>query len=249
MSLSALGSDAGLKIPPHPPHRLREVVPSDEQAVAWAARLHFELFHDIGFIAQLGERILRRFCYSVLIRDGLMKATVFEVEGQPAALAAYTVDSKALHAAPARKYLGLVVRETLASVALDPRILAGFPGAVRLLLERRDEPVESGPVAEMMALGTLPPYRTPEFVRRTGLRPGDLLLDHALAYFKRQGVREVRGVVLADNRPAMMFFRMRASRVEPFPNAVKPSYQVWFDVNKPPQAQSPAVSQSFQAGL
>ena len=56
--------------------RLREVVPSDEQAVAWAARLHRELFSDVGLIAKLGDRLLRRFCYTVLIRDQLMKATV-----------------------------------------------------------------------------------------------------------------------------------------------------------------------------
>ncbi len=223
-----------------PTYRIREVVPSDPEAVAWAARLHLELFSDIGFIAQLGERILRRFCYTVLIRDGLMKAAVFEVDGRPAGLAAYTTDSKALHAAPSRRYLGLVIRETLMSVLLEPRIVLGFPGAVGLLLERKVEQVEGGlPVAEFMAMGVLQQYRTPEFVRRTGLRPGDMLLDHALADFRKAGVREARGIVLADNRAAMMFFRMRASRVEPFPNAVKPSFQVWFDVNKPPQARPP----------
>jgi len=245
MSLSTFGSDVGLDTPPH---RLRDVVPSDPESVAWAARLHLELFSDIGFIAQLGERILRRFCYTVLVRDGLMKATVFEVDGQPAGLAAYTTDSKALHAAPSKRYLGLVIRETLMSVMLDPRIVLGFPGAVRLLLERGAERTEGPqPVAEFMALGVLPQYRTPEFVRRTGLRPGDLLLDHALAHFRKAGIREARGIVLADNRPALMFFRMRASRVEPFPNAVKPSYQVWFDVNKTPQTPPRVTPQSAQA--
>lgn len=246
MSLSTLGSDAGQEVPPH---RLREVVPSDPQSVVWAARLHLDLFRDIGFIAQLGERILRRFCYTVLIRDELMKATVFEVDGQPAGLAAYTIDSKALHAAPSTKYLGLVIWETLVSVMLNPRIVAGFPGAIRLLLERRDEQIAGGqPVAEFLALGVLPPYRTPEFVRRTGLRPGDHLLNHALAYFQRAGVREARGVVLADNRPALMYFRMRASRVEAFPNAVKPSYQVWFDVNRVPHTAPPVTTQSVPMG-
>jgi ribosomal protein S18 acetylase RimI-like enzyme len=195
--------------------------------------LHRELFGDIGLIAQLGERILRRFCYTVLVRDGLMKATVFEVDGQAAGLAAYTTDSKALHAAATQKYLGLVVRETLVSMVLEPRILAGLPGALRLLRERGHEEIASGaPVAEMLALGVLPPFRTPEFVRRPGLRIGDSLLEHALAHFQEAGFREARGVVLAENRPALMFFRMRASRVEPYPHAARPSYEVWFDVEK-----------------
>lgn len=220
-----------------PCYRLREVVPSDEQAVAWAARLHRELFSEIGLIAKLGDRLLRRFCYTVLIRDNLMKATVLEVDGKPAGLAAYTTDSKAVHAAASQKYLGFLLREAIVSTLLDPRIIAGIPGAVRLLFERGNERTEGDrPVAEMLALGVLPPYRTPEFIHRSGLRVGDLLLHHALAYFKEAGFREARGVVLADNRAALMFFRMRASRVEPYPNAAKPSYQVWFDVEKtPPQ--------------
>ncbi|HEY7503906.1 MAG TPA: hypothetical protein VH700_07365 [Gemmatimonadales bacterium] len=217
-----------------PQHRFRDVTPSDPEAAARAARLHRELFADIGLIAQLGEHLLEHFAYTVLIRDGLMKATVFEVNGEPAGLAAYTTDSKAAHSAVLR-YPGLLLRETLISVARDPRILAGVPGAMRLLLHRKHERVEGNvPVAEMLALGVLPQFRSPAFIRDSGLRIADLLLNHALAEFKRAGFREARGVVLADNLPALMFFRMRASRVEPYPNAEKPSYQVWFDVDKAP---------------
>lgn len=235
MSVSTRGTESGSAAGPKAPvARLREVVPADSEAIAWAARLHRELFSDIGLIAKLGERLLRRFCYTVLVRDGLMKATVFEVDGEPAGLAAYTTDSKALHAAAAERYLGLVLRETLVSMLLEPRILLGFPGAFQLLREREHEPIESGgPVAEMLALGVMPAFRTPDFVRRTGLRIGDLLLAHALADLKQAGCRQARGVVLAENRPALMFFRMRASRIEPYPHAARPSYQVWFDVDKP----------------
>jgi ribosomal protein S18 acetylase RimI-like enzyme len=226
------------------PHRLREVVPSDPQVVAWAARLHRELFGDIGLIAQLGERLLRRFCYTVLIRDGLMQAAVFEVNGAPAGLAAFTTDSKALHAAATSRYAGLVMRETLVSLLLAPRIVLGLPGAARLLLERGQERIEGGaPVAEMLALGVLPEFRNPEFVRSTGLRIGDLLLNHALGRFRQAGFREARGVVLAENRPALMFFRMRAARMAPYPNAAKPSYEVWFDVAKAATATSPVAGE------
>jgi ribosomal protein S18 acetylase RimI-like enzyme len=217
-----------------PEHRLYDVDPGSEADVAAAAKLHRELFADIGLIAQLGDRLLRKFCYSVLVRDGLMGAAVFEVDGQPAGLAAYTLDSKAVHQAVTRRYLGLVLRESLVSLLLEPRILRGFPAAGRLLLERRHERIEGdAPVAEMLAIGVLPPYRAPAFVRRTGLRIADRLLARALTYFRQAGVREARGVVLAGNLPALAFFRMRASRIEPFPGAVKPSYQMWFDVEKP----------------
>ncbi|HEY7636797.1 MAG TPA: hypothetical protein VH763_14700 [Gemmatimonadales bacterium] len=222
-------------VPGPPPYRVFDVDPANPRDAAWAARLHRDLFADIGLIAQLGDRLLRRVCYTVLVRDGLMRASLFEVDGQPAGLAAYTTDSKAFHTTAVRRYLPLVIRETVISMVLEPRIILGLGGAARLLLERGQEEVATGaPIAEMLALGVLPPFRTPEFVRRTGLRVADQLLAHAFGYFREQGFREARGVVLADNRPAMAFFRMRADRVEPYPNAAKPSLQVWFDLYKDP---------------
>ena len=89
-----------------------------------------------------------------------------------------------------------------------------------------------GPLLAVLAIGVLPPFRSPDFVRRTGLRVADRLLEHAMRYFRAHGVRTARGVVLADNPPAVAYFRMRGSRIEPFPDAEKPSYQVWFDVDR-----------------
>jgi hypothetical protein len=231
-----------------PEHRLYDVDPRNRTGVAAAAKLHRELFADTGFVAQLGDRLLRQFCYGVLIRDGLMGAAIFEVDGQPAGLAAYTLDSKAVHQAVTGRYLGLVVRQSLVSLLSEPRILLGLPAAARLLLERRRERIEgNAPVAELLAIGVLPPYRAPAFIRQTGLRVADRLLARGLAYFRQAGVREARGVVLAGS-PALAFFRMRASRIEPFRGAVKPSYQVWFDVEKPRgPIQSSNPPESIQA--
>jgi ribosomal protein S18 acetylase RimI-like enzyme len=232
-----LGGGAALRVPEH---RLYDVDPENASHVAAAGRLHARLFADIGLIAKLGERMLRRVCYGVLIRDGLMGAAIFEVDGCPAGLAAYTADSKKVHEAPTRRYLWMVARESLVSIVLQPRIVLGLPGAARLLLARGHERIEGDtPVAEMLALGVLPAYRSPEFVRQTGLRVADRLLARGLDYFRQAGFREARGVVLADNLPALAFFRMRASRIEPYLDADKKSYQVWFDVEKLPGQRSP----------
>ncbi len=45
------------------------------------------------------------------------------------------------------------------------------------------------------------------------------------------GIREGRGVVLAHNRPAVAFLRMRAMRVAPYANAAQPSVEVWYDLD------------------
>jgi ribosomal protein S18 acetylase RimI-like enzyme len=216
-----------------PSHELRDIDPRVPLETRWAARLHRELFAQVGLIAQLSERLLARFAYTTLVRDGLMKATVALVDNQPAGLATYTTDSKAVHQAVTNKYLGRVVREALVSLLLEPRMLLGVPGAIRHLFERRHERIDGGaPVAEVLAIGVLPPYRSPEFIRRTGVRIADQLLARSLTHFRHAGVREARGVVLANNLPALAFFRMRASRIEPYSSAVDPSYQVWFDVEK-----------------
>ena len=232
-----------------PSHELRDIHPDEPVETRWASRLHRELFAQVGLIAQLSERLLQRVAYTLLVREGLMKATVALVDGQPAGLATYTTDSKGVHDAVTRKYLGHVLRESCVSLLLEPRMLLGVPGAIRHMLERRHERIDEGaPVAEVLAIGVLPPYRSPEFIRRTGLRIADQLLIHGLTYFRNAGVREARGVVLANNLPALAFFRLRASRIEPFPHARVPSYQVWFDVERLLGATGPAVADHGRAG-
>jgi hypothetical protein len=173
-----------------------------------------------------------------------MKAAVLEIGGRPAGLVAYTGDSRAFHAAATQRYLGLVIWETLCSALLSPRIVAGFPSALRLLRDRREEPAEARDrIAEILALGVLPEFLTPALARVSRVRPADLLLGRALADLKAAGCREARGVVLAENRPALVYFRMRASRIEPYLNTDRPSYQVWFDLEHPrlPQGGSPGT--------
>jgi ribosomal protein S18 acetylase RimI-like enzyme len=222
-------------------HRIRPVNPDDDAATATAARLHRELFGEIGPVAKLGQRLLQRYCYGHVLRQGMMKAVVFEVDGQPAGLAAYTTDSVALHQAALRSHLGFVLRETLLALLREPTLILRLPGAAGLLWERRCEklPETSVRFAEMVAFGVMPAYRSVHFIRKTGLRVADLLMDYVLDDVRRQGFPWGRGVVLVSNRPAVRFFTARAARVEPFPSAVRPSIQVWFDLTQEPPDSAP----------
>jgi hypothetical protein len=214
-------------------YRIRAVDPDNEGDAATAARLHAALFGEIGPVARLGERLLRRYCYGYVLRAGLMKAVLCEVDGQPAGLAAYTGDSVELHRAVTRSHLPFVIWETLRALAAQPQLVARLPGALRLLWERRREklPATRGKVHEMVAFGVLPPFGW-RFARLTGLRVPEMLLDYVLADARAQGFAEGRGVVLISNKPAVAFFTARASRVEPYAPAVQPSIQVWFDLTK-----------------
>ena len=230
--------------PQRPAWEVREVDPSSARDTAWAAQLHRQLFTDIGLIAQLGERVLQRFCYGRLIKDGLMRAALALVADKPAGLITFTKDSKAVHRAALGSHIAPALREVVIATILAPRILLGVPGAARLLYERRNEQLGDGaPVAEVLALGVREEYRNREFLRTTGIRLSDSLLHYALVELKASGVTEGRGVILTSNRPALAFCRLRASRVRPYDNAAHPSIEVWYNIDEALNAMNRRVAQ------
>ena len=105
------------------------------------------------------------------------------------------------------------------------------PRAVRLMFSRRAElNLGRDPLGEVLAIGVLPAYLTPEFVRRTGVRIGDELVAHAASYFRRAGVDRMRMVVEAHNKPALLFYHRLGGRFEPYEHAGEPMVHVWFDL-------------------
>jgi len=221
--------------------RIRVIDPDNEADVATAARLHVELFGQIGPIAKLGERLLQRYCYSYVLRTGLMKAVIMDVDGEPAGLAAYSSDPKKLHGAALRGHFPFLVGEVIRAVVAQPSLLLRFPGALRLFWERRRDqiPVPVGTFAECVAFGVLPQYVTRKFIRQSGIHVADVLIDYVLDEVWAQGFTRLRGVILASNKPAMSFFSVRASRVDSFPTAARPSFQVWLDMEACGDKRSP----------
>ena len=212
---------------------VRDIDPASRTDTAWAAKLHRELFAQIGMIAQLGPQVLQRFCYGRLIEDGLMRAALALVDGRPAGLIAFTTDSRAVHRATVGSHFLVALREVVIATIRSPRVALGFPRAARLIWERRNERFAEGtPVAEAMAFGVRADYRSHEFLRATGIRVSDRLLHHALRSLKSCGVRRVRGVILARNQAAAAFARKCGASVEPYHNAAEPSMEVWFDIDR-----------------
>ncbi len=70
------------------------------------------------------------------------------------------------------------------------------------------------PSAEVLAFGVLPQYRDREFVNRTGIRLSQDLIQHAIAYFRSHGMRELRAMVEDSNRPTLVFYRMLGATLE-----------------------------------
>src|SRR5437867_74770 len=183
-------------------------------------------------MARLGELFLRRFCYTVLLHDGLMRAALFEVDGRPAGFVAYTARSITFHRAAIKRHWARVACLMALSVVRDPRLVARLLHAVRLMCSRRAElNLGRDPLGEVLAIGVLPEYRTPEFVHRTGLRVGEELIAHVMSYFRSVGVDRARMVVEAHNKPALLFYHRLGGRgFDPYEHAGEPMVQVWFDL-------------------
>src|SRR5947208_6975524 len=182
-------------------------------------------------MARLGELFLRRFGYGVLLRDGLMRAALFEVDGRPAGFVALTRRSITFHREAIRRHWAYVAWLIALSVVRDPRLVARLLKAARLMFSRRAElNLGRDPLGEVLAIGVLPEYRTPEFVHRTAVRIGDELITHVVSYLRRLGVDRMRMVVEAHNTPALLFYHHLGGRFEPYEHAGEPMVHVWFDL-------------------
>lgn len=216
--------------------RLRESDAANRQDVRAITQLHLKLLGH-GPMARLGELFLRRFCYHTLIRDGLMKVALYEVDGQPAGFIAYTTHSMTFHRIAIRRHLPYVVSLMAVSILRDPRVVLRLLKALRLMGSRRAElDLGRDPIGEVLAIGVLPEYRTPQFIRRTGVRIGEQLIAHVRSYLERAGVERMRMVVEAHNTPTLLFYQSLGGRFEPYEQAGEPMVQVWFDLNGRPAA-------------
>jgi len=217
-----------------PQGEIREVAPDNRRDIATVAKLHMALFRDMGPMAQLGELFVRDYCYGALIQSGLTRAAIYEVDGQPAGMIAYTDRSISFHRSAIRKhwfYIGwLLVR----SLFRTPSTVVRLPRAMRLMLSRRAEErvIGEDPLAEVLAVGVLPQYRSAQFVRQTGLRIGDELQEYVIDFFRRTGLETVRMVVDAVNTPALLFWHRVGGRFEPYEHGGVPSVQIWLDLGQ-----------------
>lgn len=210
---------------------MRVIGPEDGRSIRAVTDLHLQLL-PWGPMAGLGRLFLRRFCYTLLIRDGLMEAALFEVDGEPAGFIAYTTRSLTLHREALMRRPGAAALLLAGSVLANPAVLVRLVKGARLLFSRRTEKRAGGdPQAEVLAIGVLPAYRTPVFARRAGLRISRELVLHAARRFHQAGMREMRMVVDAFNKPALLFYHGLGGRFEQYRRAGDPMVQVRFDLD------------------
>jgi len=211
-------------------YEVREIDIRNGRDVETVARLHLQLLPQ-GPMAGLGELFMRRFCYTTLISDGLMKTALYEIDGDPAGFIAYTDRSITFHRKAIKERWPYVAYLVLLSIIREPRIIARLPRALRLMLCRRcDLNLGEDPLAEIVAIGVRRSYTRPSFVRRAGIQVSQELVGHAASYFRQVGLDKVRMLVDKDNKAALFFYHSLGARIEPFELANEPTVQVWLDL-------------------
>lgn len=225
-----IGHAAPRETPAPVRHALRAVDPRSADDVAALTRLHMALLGH-GPMARLGERFLRDVCYGVLARDRLLRAALFEVDDQPAGFVAWTNRSITFHRHALRRHALRVAWALARSLADEPRRAGRLGKALWLMASRRAErELARDPLGEVLSIGVLPEYRTPQFLHRTGLRIGEALVRHVMTALRRERVAVMRMVVEAHNTPTLLLYHALGARFEPYAHAGEPMVQVWFDL-------------------
>ncbi len=214
--------------------RIRDIAPGERDGEAAVTRLHMELLH-FGPMAALGDRFIEELCYAVPLKEGLLKIALYEVDGAAAGFVAYTAQSITFHRSLLRDhwvYAGWVL---VLSLLFSPRRLIRLPRAVRVVLSRRAEQ-ETGedPLAEVVCIAIRPQYLTRDFISRSGCRPPEELIAHAIADFRRAGLSRMRMIVDAENKAALFFYHRLGARFQAYEQAGESKMLVWFDLAAQP---------------
>lgn len=168
------------------------------------SRLHESLLAGSA-VAAIGQRFMEGFYYSILPREGIIFGVVAYVDGRPAGFVVATDDSAGFMRAAVRRWWPSVGWLVATSVLWSPKSMKAVWDVCYAIRKRTGR---GGLEArgEILSLGVCAEYRSSSFVRRSGLRISNDLLDHAVAQLGKRGVSVVRALVNAENIATKLFY-------------------------------------------
>ncbi len=210
-----------------PTVRIRQVEVTDDTTLRAVGKLHAELL-PFGPLAALGADFLRIVAYRAPVGDGLLRLAVADVDGVPVGFAAWTSDSERFHAEAVRRHLVLAGTHAALAVVRDPRRLRAAPRILRVMRSRTDDDEDRGGYGELIGLGVLPEYASPQFRKHTGRWLSRDLVAHAADDLAAVGKVRLRIFVAAENTRTLMLYQFLGGTFERLEHGGEPTVAVDF---------------------
>ena len=192
--------------------------------------MHMELL-DFGPMAGLGEPFVRKACYAMHMRDGMLNCALCEVDGNPAGFVAYTDRAISFHREGLSKHWFYAGVTLVQSLLQDLRRCLALVRALRVVASRRGESQEhSDPLGEIVCIAVKQEYLQPEFVKKQGVRISEKLIEYAGEQLRGQGIARMRALVDANNTAALFLYHKLGATFEGYEQAGEPMIEVWIDL-------------------
>ncbi|MCW6035954.1 hypothetical protein K4A83_06665 [Spirulina subsalsa FACHB-351] len=156
-------------------------------------------------IVLLGEEFMGQFYYRHLIRDGLITGAIAYVDNYPAGFIVVTANPSAFMSQALRRHWFSLVCTLLLPLLTKPQRIRALWEAWQIMRHRNPKKQEPG-AGEILSLGVLPQYCSPQFVRQSKLKIAQDLMGIGLEQLEKQGISVVRAIVDQDNTPAKFFY-------------------------------------------
>jgi ribosomal protein S18 acetylase RimI-like enzyme len=148
---------------------------------------------------------MEKFYYKILPHEGLIFSAVAYVDESPVGFITATHDSTGFMQIALKQYWPQILWLVGTSLLLAPNSIGPVWESWRVMRNRAQ--VKTGELqGEILSFGVLSAYREPSFIRQSGLRISNDLLEHAVGQIYARGVRKIRAIVCAENNPAKLFY-------------------------------------------
>ncbi len=156
-------------------------------------------------VALLGRRFMTDFYYQHLMRDELILGVVALIDGRPAGFMIATDDANGFMQAGIRRHGFRLATVLLGGLVASPRRITSVWEALSIM-RHMPPPEKEERIAELLSFGVLPEFRSPAFIRSTGIHIARDLLHETMKLLEAQGVDTVRSLVDEDNTAAKLFY-------------------------------------------
>lgn len=163
--------------------------------------LHSELTSPVVW---LGRRFARDFFYGALVQEGMVHCLVYRHEGETAGFLSYTENANGLFREGLKRRFFQLASILAVELVTRPTVLRDILFCMRNLSHAPSE-LGSDVPAEFLTFVVREKYRTPEFLKETGIRVANELFAEGVRDLRARDVKKVKSSIKTDRLLAHVF--------------------------------------------